>query len=615
MRFTVRTLALTTVGALALVGVSIPVASAATQTSFAITSVSPSVYGAASSAVTVSGTTDTTGGFLTPVTCSVTSIAVSVAGTSGTPLSATAAVDPNTCAWSTSFASASVRTLADGNLTVTATQTTSGLLGPIVSTKTATIAKDTYVPPAPLLAALGSNFAINGLNQAGVTATGQAEANSTVTLHLGSITQTATANSAGLWSMFFSASGLADGSYTASLTEAEAGAAHNVGPALTKSIVKDTVAPVRTTASPAAGSTVGPPAKISFTFSKALASNSTISLTTSGGTAISCPATVSGGTVTCVPSAALGSGGYTASATVYDAHGNAGSASTSFTVDATAPTVTNLKSTNTSASSTRTTVTGHVSEAATLTVTSSDSTGAKATATLKVTAAGDFSLAVDENALGSGTITVTVKAVDAYGNAASYTTTHARTVPVGTTVSLSVPGWSGVGWPVTLSGSVHLAKAGAYGSVTLVHTSLSGKQQVLATVSVASNGSYSFRYTPTTSGTYYAIYNAVSGSGAQSPTYSSQVRYAISAASATGSASTKAVIGGAAHNPPVGAYVLIYKRNADGSWTQIGKATIDSTRHYRFAVQLPKGTTAIRVTIPSSHGYFANSANTTATRT
>lgn len=614
MRFTVRLLALASATGLGLVGLTVPAASAASST---LTVHSGPAYGAKSTTETITGTAyfgnDT--------------IAVNLTSGSTTtaPRAVTSAPDGT---WSYTFSAADVQSVPDGTVTVTAAETYCTFLGGPVgvlpcgvlqsqttSQATGTFAKDLYVPPAPTLSALGSSFVINNANQSGVTATGSAEPNSTVTLKLGGVTQSATVNGSGLWSMFFNASGLADGTYTASVTEAEAGGAHNIGPAATRSVVKDTVAPSKTGASPASGSTVGPPAKVSFTFNKALASNSTISLKTSGGTAVNCTAAVSGGTVSCAPSPALKSGGYTADATVYDADGNTSTASISFTVDATAPAVTNLKATNTTPTATKTTVTGHVSEAATLTVTSADSTGAKASATLKVTAAANFSLAVDENALGGGTITVTVKAVDVFGNASTTTTTHSRTVPAGTTVSLTVPAWSGVGWPITLSGSVHLAKPGAYGSVTLVHASLSGKQQVLATVTVASNGAYSFRYTPTTSGTYYAIYNAVSGAGAQSPTYSSQVRYAISASTATGAASTRAVIGGAVHNPPAGAYVIIYKRNADGSWTQLGKATIDSTYHYRFSVLLPKGSTAIRVTIPSSHGYFSNSANVTATRT
>ncbi|BBH17962.1 hypothetical protein Back2_22490 [Nocardioides baekrokdamisoli] len=614
MRFPARTLALVSATGLALVGLTVPSASAASTT----LAVKPGpAYGAKSTTETITGTAYYAGDTV--------ALNLSSGGTVTAPRTTTAASDGT---WSYTFSAADVQSVPDGTVTVTAAETyctfLGGPVGPVpcavlqnqtTTQVTGTFVKDLYVPPAPSLAALGSNFVINNANQSGVTATGQAEANSSVTLKLGTLTQTATVNSSGLWSMFFDASGLADGTYTASVTEAEAGGAHNVGPAATKSVLKDSAAPTRTASSPAAGSTVGPPAKVSVTFNKTLASNSTITLKTSGGTTVTCPVTVSGTSVSCAPSPALKSGGYTATTTAYDAHGNVGTSSSSFTVDATAPAVTNLKSTNTSATATKSTVTGAVSEAATLTVTSADSTGAKASASLKATNAGNFSIAVDENALGGGTITVTVKAVDVYGNASTYTTTHSRTVPAGTTVSLSVPGWSAVGWPVTLSGSVHLAKAGAYGSVTLVHSSLSGKQQVLATVSVGSNGSYSFRYTPGTSGTYYAIYNAVSGSGAQSPTYSSQVRYAISASSATGPASANAVIGGAVHNPPAGAYVLIYRRNADGSWTQLGKAIIDSTYHYRFTVVLPKGSTAIRVTIPSSHGYFSNSANFTATRT
>src|SRR5581483_9144228 len=210
----------------------------------------------------------------------------------------------------------------------------------------------------------------------------------------------------------------------------------------------------------------------------------------------------------------------------------------SFTGDATAPAVTNLKSTNTTANAPKSTVSGHVSEAATLTITSSDSAGAKASASLKVTAAANFSAAVDESALGRGTITVTVKAVDAHGNTSTTTTTHTRTVPAGTSISISVPGWTAVGWTLTIHGSVHLAKPGAYGTVAIVHTSGSGAQQVITPtpVRVGADGTYSFTYTPGTSGTYHAVYFAASGSGATSPESPvSQLRYAISASTTTGS--------------------------------------------------------------------------------
>lgn len=616
MRFTVRSLALTSAGALALVGLTVPAASAATGVTSAPT------YGAASTTEIVTGTTLHSGD---TISLSLTS------GSTSSPTRTLVADASGT--WTYTFSAADVQALPDGTVTVnvseaycqflggwTGSDTSSCpvLSGPATSTASKTFAKDTHVPAAPTITGIGTNYAINNVNVAGVTATGQAEANSTLTLKLGTVTATATANSSGLWSMFFSASGLADGTYTASVTQAEAGAAHNVGPAATHSVVKDTAAAVKTATSPATGATVAAPAKVSFTYTKALASNSTIVLKNGGGTAVGCTVAVSGSTVSCTPSPALASGAYSATATAYDAHGNQTVTAISFTVDATAPSVTSLKATNTTGTTPKSTVTGHVSEAATLTVTSSDSTGAKVSASVKTTAAANFSVAVDENTLGGGTITVTVKAVDAYGNTSTTTTTHTRTIPVGTSVSISVPGWTAVGWSLTIHGSVHLAKAGAYGTVAIVHTSGSGAQQIITPtpIRVAANGTYTFTYTPGTSGTYHAVYFAASGNGATSPESPlSQLRYAISASTTTGPATAKAVISGAVHNPPAGTYVLIYKRNADGTWTQIGKAYIDRSYHYQFAVTLPKGSTAIRVSIPASHGFFGNAANVTATRT
>ena len=612
MRFTARFLALTCVGALALVGLSVPASSAATALAV---STAPA-YNAASTTETVTGT------------AKFPNDTVAVNLTSG---SVTTAARMTTSAsdgtWTVTFTASDVQALQDGTVTATVGETyCSGLLGTHVppcsivessttAQATKTFLKDIVVPAAVTVGGAGNAAGyINTSNKGAVTVNGSgAESGNTVSVTIGSLAPvTTTAASNGTWFVNnINASALADGNYTASATQTDG--AGNTSAASTKSVTKDTVGPRPNGTSPADGATVAPPAAVSFTYHDTLGSGSTVTVAT-GSTTVDGTATFAAGTVTFKPTTALASGSYSATATVYDAAGNQTVTTISFTVDATAPAVTSLKSTATSLNTANTTVTGSLSEAATLTITSTDSTKAKTTTTVSKPA-GNFSVSYSEASIGSGTITVSVKAVDAVGNASTSTTTHTRTLPAGTTVSLSVPTWSAVGWPITLSGSVHLLKAGAYGSVTLVHTSLSGKQQILATVSVSSSGAYSYRYTPTTSGKYYAIYNAVSGSGAQSPTYSSEVRYAISVSAPTGSASTKAVISGAVHNPPAGVFVIIYKKNADGSLTKLGTATVDSTHHYRFSVLLPKGSTAIRVSVPPSHGFYGNSANVTATRT
>jgi hypothetical protein len=633
MRFLARSLALTGAGALALVGLSIPAASAAPTLSISTTN--PAAYGPSSTTEVINGTAK-----FPNHTVSV--ILTDPAKNTSGQYWVTSDANGN---WSYSFQRSDVLRLNDGTVTAKAGEyycagltgdspsadgTCPGLFGStaaLVASASKDFVKDTFVPGAPTISSAGASSVINGSNKSSVPVSGTGDNGDTVTVSLVNSSGTTVASgtatvSNGAWSLTLDASSAPDGNYTVKATQAEMGPLHNSSAAASTSVVQDTKGPTLYSTSPKNNTTIAAPASVAFAYHEELGASSTVEVSTSAGPVSGTVTKNTSGTITFKPaSPGFKSATYTAKATVTDVHGNQTVSSISFTVDATAPAITNLKATNTSATSQNTTVTGTVSEKATLTFTSTDPSGNKATKSVSV-AAGNFSVSYSEAALNGGPtsspakITVTVTAADPYGNSSTSSTTHTRTAPAVTAISLVVPTWSAVGWPITLKGQVSLKTANTYGSVTIVHTTLSGHQEIVATVRTNSTGAYSYTFTPTTSGSYYAIYNGDSkNSGVQSKSYKSELRYAISASSATGPATQKAVIGGAVHYPKAGAYVLIYKKNANGAWTQLGKAYIDSTSHYRFVVALPKGTTSIRVTIPPSNGYYGNSANTTATRT
>ena len=135
--------------------------------------------------------------------------------------------------------------LAPGNYSITASVTSVGGNPGIVSTpRTFTI--DTTLPAAPVLNAIAGDNRVNSTEKsAGVTVSGTAEANSTVSITWGSTTMATFVDANGTWSRTFTAAQIpTDG--TTTLTVGTTDAAGNTSLAATASILIDTNAPTAT---------------------------------------------------------------------------------------------------------------------------------------------------------------------------------------------------------------------------------------------------------------------------------------------------------------------------------------------------------------------------------
>ena len=135
--------------------------------------------------------------------------------------------------------------LAPGNYSITASVISVGGNPGIVSTpRTFTI--DTTLPAAPVLNAIAGDNRVNSTEKsAGVTVSGTAEANSTVSITWGSTTMATFVDANGTWSRTFTAAQIpTDG--TTTLTVGTTDAAGNTSLAATASILIDTNAPTAT---------------------------------------------------------------------------------------------------------------------------------------------------------------------------------------------------------------------------------------------------------------------------------------------------------------------------------------------------------------------------------
>ncbi|WP_372735794.1 beta strand repeat-containing protein [Nocardioides sp.] len=193
---------------------------------------------------------------------------------------------------------------------------------------------DNTAAPQPTISS-ATNPVVPG-NQATVAVSGNAgEAGVSVTVTISdggtSVTKSTTATGGGAFSVSdMNVSGLADGTLEVTARSTDGSGNQSVVSATTE-ILKDTVAPSKTSGSPAGGSTVAPPATVSITFDEPLGSGSITIPGVSGSSA------VDGSTVTFTPDATIPDGEHTASASVSDVAGNAGTGSTTFTVDGVVP--------------------------------------------------------------------------------------------------------------------------------------------------------------------------------------------------------------------------------------------------------------------------------------
>lgn len=172
---------------------------------------------------------------------------------------------------------------------------------------------------------------VNNANKTSVAVSGNAgEAGLTVTVTLsggGTVTRSATSATGGAYTVSgIDVTSLADGPLSVTVVS-EDGAGNDSPVSDPAASVKDTLNPTGSTASPADGSTVLAAPSVTVTFSESLGSGE-ISIPGVPGSS-----SVSGATVTFTPTAPVGDGTYTATATVIDPRGNPGAATTTFTVN------------------------------------------------------------------------------------------------------------------------------------------------------------------------------------------------------------------------------------------------------------------------------------------
>lgn len=204
------------------------------------------------------------------------------------------------------------------------------------------------------------------------------------------------------------------------------------------STTKDTVEPRQVGAAPTG--TTQPPSVITLSFGEELAT-ATATVTAQGSTEpVTGSLSVVGGDVVFTPAAALVDGGYAVTAAVADAAGNPATGSSSFTVDGSAPEVSNLTATATSIRTTSTTVRGEAEDGASVTLVATDGAGTS-TAPVLVTVTGSrFEQALELSSLVDGEITVTAVAEDAVGNVGPQASTATSKDSAAPTLSTTGPG-------------------------------------------------------------------------------------------------------------------------------------------------------------------------------
>ena len=233
--------------------------------------------------------------------------------------------------------------LADDSHTIIASETNGGGTG----SASLTFTLDTTAPA--VTEALGTDTGSSASDKitSNDALTGGGDANATVTLTEGSTTLgTATANAPGVWT--FTPTGLADGAHT--IVAKETDAAGNTGSA-SLTFTLDTTAPAVTEA---LGTDTGSSVSDKITSNDALTgggdANATVTFT-EGSTTLGTTTANAAGVWNFTPTA-LADGSHTIIAKETDTAGNTGSASLTFTLDTTAPAVTEALGTDTGSSGT-----------------------------------------------------------------------------------------------------------------------------------------------------------------------------------------------------------------------------------------------------------------------
>ncbi|MBL8918804.1 MAG: hypothetical protein JNJ54_08105 [Myxococcaceae bacterium] len=309
--------------------------------------------------------------------------------------------------------------LAAGPHTVRVTATdAAGNVSPDSNTNTFTI--DVTAPTAPVVSTPANGSTTSNLRPA---ITGTAEAGSTVTIRIdGLVAGTTTATAGGTFS-FTPTADLAQGGHTVQVTSTDAAGNTSV-PSNTNTFTVDNVAP--------AAPVVTAPANNSSTNSQrppitgTAEANSTVTITIDGMVAGTTTATA-GGSFSFTPTADLGAGPHTVSATARDAGGNVSPASNTntFTVDLTAPAapVVTTPANGSTVATARPPVTGTAEANSTVTV----RIDGNVVGTTTANAMGAFTFTPPAD-LPQGSHTVNVTATDAAGNVSPASNTNTFTI-------------------------------------------------------------------------------------------------------------------------------------------------------------------------------------------
>lgn len=517
-----------------------------------LTSPAPGAY-VTTTKPTLSGTAGSATGDSATVTVKI----YAGTGTGGT-LTQTVAVTRSGAAWSKALTTA----LAQGTFTATATQADAA--GNSTTTGGTTFIVDSVAPVATVTTPAANAFTNNtsptlagaagNLSGDGSIVTVKVYAGTTAT---GIPVQTlTTARSGTAWSTTATPP-LTAGAYT--LTASQTDAAGNTGTSAARTFTVDLTAPVVTLAAPAAGATTNAKPVFSGAAGSVTGDSTTITIriysgTGTGGTLTQTQTTTrTSGTWTKTTTTSLAGGTYTATATQADSAGNSSTTGgTTFTVDATGPTVTGAVLGGALADGTATAATRFIGQGkpfyvyANATDAGSGVAGATANVTNIVTGVTALPLAACSGTCTFGSTTYayrsalqtaktpltagtapsfTVTATDAVGNASSATTGSStivdNTAPT-TTITSPANNATNVSRTPTLSGTMS-ALAGTGDTVALTVTVLDGGSPVRTLTTTTTATTWSATWTGAVLGATHA--------------YTAQVTSALDAAGNAGTAS------------------------------------------------------------------------------
>ena len=340
--------------------------------------------------------------------------------------------------WSYTLTTSDIIAMGEGAETLTLSTTDS--FGNVSETTSFVLSVDTVVPTAPTMADATADNVINSAEQTS-TLSGTAEAGSSVSLSLGGLTKSLTADANGAWTYeLTSADVTAMGEGAEDITITATDAAGNTSTTTTKAIAVDTVAPSAPTMADATADNVINSAEQTSTLSGTAEAGSSVSLSL-GGLTKSLTADANGAwtyELTAADVTAMGEGAEDITITATDAAGNTSTTTTkAIAVDTVAP------SAPTMADATADNVINSAEQTSTLSGTAeADSSvslslgGLTKSLTADANGAWTYELtSADVTAMGEGAEDITITATDAAGNT-STTTTKAIAVD---TVAPSAP--------------------------------------------------------------------------------------------------------------------------------------------------------------------------------